>query len=202
METRAVRDLTILLPGDQPGDLPLLNALPSHGDAISGRRVTGQVLARVHVTDTAVRGCWLTNADLSGARFESASFDRCVFRGSTLIGAHLTDVVLKNVIFENCRLDYASINRARTLGPTAFLGCSLAETAIEDSTFTQAALDNCNLTGLALDTTDLRGADLRGNDLAAIAGITNIRGATISDHQLPGISEALVRDLELMIKTG
>ncbi|MQA27598.1 MAG: hypothetical protein GEU94_19535 [Micromonosporaceae bacterium] len=200
MKTRTIRDLTILLPGEDPADLEPLDAPPRDDEAIARRLITGQAWTRAHITSATLSGCWLINADLSAMVFESVTLDRCVLRGATLIGARLADVTLKNVIFENCRLDYATFHNTRTTGPTAFLGCSLTETTLEHCKLTQAAFDGCKLAGTTLDATDLRSADLRGNDLSTIAGITCLRGATVSEDQLPSITDALARDLELRIK--
>ena len=63
METRAIRDLTVLLPGDDPDDLPQLDGLPRDDGAISGRRITGQALIRARITETI--GCCLRGVTIS-----------------------------------------------------------------------------------------------------------------------------------------
>lgn len=180
METRTIRGLAVLLPGEDPEDLEAVDGLSRDGAAVNEHIVTGDSWTRAHLTDVVVNRCWLVNADLSSIRLEGVTLDRCVLRGCTLVGANITDATLKNVIFENCRLDYATFSNVRASAPVAFLGCSLADTTFEAS--------------------DIRGADLRGNDLSTIVGITSLRGATLSSEQLSGLTEAFIHDLDLKVK--
>jgi uncharacterized protein YjbI with pentapeptide repeats len=197
MEIRRLRDSSAALPGEEPGDLDLLQSPPRPGDVITDVLIGEDRLARAELLRVNLSRSWLINADLSSIRWEAGAIDRCLFRGCTLVGANLNQLTLKNVIFENCRLDYATLSQIRTAGPTLLIGCSLIETTLHQATLTAAAFDNCKLAATHFDECDLRGADLRGNDLAAITGVTSLRGARLEETQLAGLTEAVVRDLHL-----
>lgn len=143
---------------------------------------------------------WLLNADLTNTHWDSGAIERCAFRGCTFVGANLTAITVKNVIFENCRFDYATLSQVRTTGPTLFLGCSLTDTTFTQTNLTAAAFDSCKLAATHFDECDLKGTDLQGNDLTSITGISSLRGARLSTSQLAGLTEAVVRDLQLDLR--
>jgi uncharacterized protein YjbI with pentapeptide repeats len=116
-------------------------------------------------------------------------------------GLHVVDSRLTNVLFENCRLDYATLATVRSTGPVAFVNCTLVEASITGGKLDKASFDDCRMTNLELDHTDLRGADLRNNQLETITGITSLRGATLTPHQLTDLSTALIKDLSLRIES-
>lgn len=199
MDTRTIRDTTILLPGRE-NDLDPTNIVPRDGVAISDRLIGGDTLARTNLIKATITRTLIVNADLSSARLIDTRWDRCVLRGCTLIGANITGGTFKNVIFENCRLDYATFDQVRTAGPTAFVGCALTETTFTSCGLTLVTFDGCKLASTEFDSADLRGADLRGNDLSRLIGIGSLRGAVIGEEQVAGLTEALMRDLELIVK--
>jgi uncharacterized protein YjbI with pentapeptide repeats len=199
MDTRTIRDRTILLPGGE-NDLDPTDIVPRDGVVVADRLIGGHTLERANLTKLTITRTLMVNADLSSARLTDTRWDRCVLRGCTLIGANITNGTFKNVIFENCRLDYATFDQVHTAGPTAFVGCALTETTFTRCGLTSMTFDGCKLAATEFDSTDLRGADLRGNDLSTLIGIGSLRGAVIGHEQLPGLTEALMRDLDLIVK--
>jgi len=192
-----MRDTTAVLPGEDPDDFDQVEAAPSPGAAVTDALVTDDIWTRAELTQVTLSRSWLLNADLSSTRWDGGAIERCVFRACTLVGANIGNTTLKNVIFENCRLDYAAFSHVRTVGPTLFFGCSLTETTFQHSNLTAAAFDGCKLAATSLEECDLRGTDLRGNDLAAITGVASLRGARLTVTQLAGLTEAVVRDFQL-----
>lgn len=201
METRRLRDISAALPGEDPDDLDVLEVSPRPGDVVTDALIDDDLWVRADLAQVSLSRSWLINADLSSIRWEIGAIDRCLFRGCTLVGANLDQLTLKNVIFENCRLDYATLSQLRTTGPTLFIGCSLIEATLHQSSLTAAAFDGCKLAATHFDECDLKGADLRGNNLAAITGITSLRGARLSETQLAGLTEAIAKDLQLDLRS-
>lgn len=200
MDTRALRDLAVLLPGEDPDDLDQLDGPPCEGSALAERLVTGDAWTRAQLVKMNISRSWFVNADLASCRFDSVTLDRCVLNGCTLVGAQWNDVTLKNVVFENCRIDYATFTDIRTVASVALIGCSLTEATFTRCKLGVAAFDGCRLTATSFEASDLRGADLRGNDLSSVTGIESLRGAIVSDDQLPGLIEAVVSDLDLSVR--
>ncbi|BCJ63634.1 pentapeptide repeat-containing protein [Polymorphospora rubra] len=199
METRTIRDLGVLLPGDESDDLDPVERLPRAGAAMSERTVSGDVWTRAELDGVTVGRTWFVDADLDRSHFDTVTLDRCAFRGCSVMGVHWENLALRNVIFENCRLDYATFTKIKTSGPVAFLGCSLTETTFAGGKLAPSVFDNCRMAGTTFDGCDLRGADLRGNDLSGLDVVTDLRGVRLSAAQLPALTELIVRTLAIRI---
>ncbi len=199
MQTRTLRDLTVLLPGDEPDDLDPIDYTPRQGASVAERVITADVWARAELTGVTVARSWLINADLGAGRFDAVTLNRCVFQGCSLIGANWDSVTLKNVIFENCRLDYATFSALKATGPVAMIGCALTETTFAGK-LTPSLFDHCKFSATDFGGCDLRGADLRGNDITGLTGVLPLRGACFSPSQLPELTELLINDLALKIQ--
>lgn len=201
VDTRKIRDLVILLPGDEPEDLDAVDSIPADKSIVAGQVVERDVWTRTKLTGCTITRSWLINADLSTIDYSEIAFDRCVFRDCSLMGARLSESTLKNVIFENCRFDYATLTTVRATGPVVFLGCSLTETMFDRCKLGTAVFDGCKLSAPIFKSCDLRGADLRGNDLSKVIGVTtSLHGSVISEDQFVAFTEAVTRELELTIK--
>jgi uncharacterized protein YjbI with pentapeptide repeats len=199
MQTRAIGALTVLLPADAD-ELDETSDVPREHGLVADRLVTGDVWSRANLGGVTLSRCRLVNADLSSTVFDDVTMDRCILRGCSLVGARLASVTMKNVIFENCRLDYATLNGVRATGPTAFLGCSFTNTTLTACVLPGVVINDCKLAGTELDGCDLRRADLTGNNLSGIDGATSLRAAVISQSQVPGLTEAIIRELKITIK--
>ncbi|GAA2525764.1 pentapeptide repeat-containing protein [Winogradskya humida] len=199
MQIRAVRDLKVVLPGDEPDDLPRWGRIPGDGEAVTEVVITGDIWSHATLENISMTRSWLTDADLSAMSLTAARLDRCVLTGCSLVGAHLDTVSLKDVIFENCRLDYATLSRLKAAGPVAFIGCSLTETTLSSCTLPTMTFDNCKLAGLSIENCDMRGVDLRGNSLTGLSAATALRGVVLSDSQLPALTQLLLDELSIIV---
>src|SRR5262245_8961309 len=117
MNTRTVRDTTLLLPGDEHEILDVADITPHDGATVSDRLISGDAWMRATLSKVTITRSRMTNADLSSTRIINNKWDRCVLHGCTLIGANLVGGMFKNVIFDNCRLDYAALDHIRATGP-------------------------------------------------------------------------------------
>lgn len=217
MESRPVRELRILLPSIDEADLTeVVTADPANlryrrvgaadwsrlrleGISITGCRISGTTLRESVWEASKISGSLFEQVDLSSARLEGAKLDRTHLIGCRLSGVALTESTMSNVLFENCRLDYATFRGVRTTGPVAFINCTLTEASLSGCRWSEVVLDRCRLTGVELDGSDLRGTDLRGNPLDSIRGLSSLRGTTITVDQLSDLTRALVSDLELHV---
>jgi uncharacterized protein YjbI with pentapeptide repeats len=216
--TRSVRDLEIELPVLDAGELEPVSA-PWHGNlndahVKTGKSVSGVLLdarlRRSHLEnldltgavweDVAAIGCRFERVDLTAARLTGVTLERCHFIGCKLTWAHLSESSLNHVLFENCRLDAATLDEVETTGPTGFSGCVLVNTVVRDCQLNQASMVGCRLRQISFDSCDLRGADLRGNRLSEISGISSLRGVTIEPAQLADLTDAVMRDLGVVVR--
>ncbi len=219
METRTIGEARILLPDLDPADLDEVTGEPDgelvealvegaswtglqlSGDRMSQSRLVGVDLSDAVWRNVVVYGCRFERVDFSSARLLGVTLERCEFAGCRMTGVNLAKGTLKNVVFEDCRLDYATLTETRTTGPVGLANCNLTNAALTRCEFTKAVLAGCRLTELELDTCDLHGADLRGNELSGILGLFSLRGATIGDDQLPSLAMIAARELELDVRS-
>jgi len=215
---RSVRDLEIELPALDAGELEPVSA-PWPGNLNDAHVKTGNGtrtslidsrLRRSHLEnldltgsvweDVSAAGCLFERVDLTAARLTGVTLERCHFIGCKLTWAHLSESTLDHVLFENCRLDAATLDEVTTAGPTGFSGCVLVNAVVRDCRLDQVAITGCRMRQVTFDSCDLRGADLRGNRLAEISGINSLRGVTIEPAQLPDLTDAVMRDLGVIVR--
>jgi uncharacterized protein YjbI with pentapeptide repeats len=216
--TRSVRDLEIELPALDPGELdPIVapwqgNLNEAHVKDGSGNRIglLDARLRRSHLEDLdlggavwedgSAVGCRFERVDLSSSQLTGVTFTRCHFLNCRLTWAQFSEITLDHVLFENCRLDAATFDEVTTAGPTGFTGCVLVNAVPRDCRLGRAALMGCRMRQMSFENCDLKGADLRGNRIAEITGITSLRGVTIEPAQLADLTDAVMRDLGVIVR--
>jgi uncharacterized protein YjbI with pentapeptide repeats len=159
---------------------------------ITGLRAHRTRLEKLRVDSVEFSGC-----DLSTLRWTDSRMSRTVFRDCRLMGAALEDLVLDNVLFENCKLDYSAFVRVRAAGPVIFAGCSLREAAFVAADLGAALIDDCDLRLTEFDGGTYRGLDLRGNDLSRLRGLSSLKQVVIDHAQTLQLAEALSAELDV-----
>ena len=215
---RTVHEIDIELPTLDLGELEPVTA-PWGGnlneaDLVGGRAIRTTLidarLRRSHLEnldlngviweDVTVSGCRFEKIDFTSSRLTGLTLERVHFVNCKLTWAHLAESRLSNVLFEGCRLDAATLDDITTTGPTGFVGCVLVNTVLRDCVLGQAAMQGCRLRQMSFESCDLRGADLRGNQLSEVSGMNSLRGVTIEPAQLPGLTDAVMRDLGVIVR--
>ena len=137
-------------------------------------------------------GCDFPALSISGCKLTRVKFTNC-----KLLGARLEDVTAEHVVFDHCKLDYATFETLRAKGPVAFTNTALREARFTGCEMSTVAFDQCELRLTEFDRGGYRGMDLRDNDLASVRGITNLRGVKLRDTQTLQLAQALAADLDL-----
>ena len=165
------------------------------------RLLTGKVqeLRTARAGFTEVRG---DSVEFSGCNFSSLNWTaskltRVRFTNCKLLGAQLTDMTMDHVVFADCKLDYATVERLKTVGPVVFSGCSLAEAQFDGCDLSSALFDACAMELTEFSRGTYRGCDLRGNDLSSARGVANLHGIVIDRAQTFQLAEALAFDLSV-----
>jgi uncharacterized protein YjbI with pentapeptide repeats len=146
-----------------------------------------------------LHGVEIVGCDLGTVRWSDSKLTRVVLRDCKLMGAALADIALNDVLFETCRLDYATFERVRATGPVAFIDCVLSEAAFTDCDVSDVVFSACPLQRTEFGPGRYRGADLRGNDLSDIRGAGNLAEIHISHGQQAELAAALVSELGITI---
>jgi uncharacterized protein YjbI with pentapeptide repeats len=219
METRTIRGRTFLLPdpgreGLDEHDAPptrsqtLTEVLVTEADwaraQLQDATITHSVLTRVALADAHLASCrfsatTFSGVDFSASRWEDSKLERCVVRGCAFMGVNLANMTAENVIFEDCRLDYAYLSAVRAVGNVAFVRCSMREASFEGCRLPQAIFADCTLADTEFFGCDLRGADFRGSNIERIRGVDSFKGVTLDSGQLHQLTTALANDLEIVV---
>ncbi|WP_405978900.1 pentapeptide repeat-containing protein [Streptomyces sp. NBC_00158] len=221
MATRTFGHVTVTLPElDEPGlYLSHVDTLDSprgavqdftYGDAdlrsldladtqlITGR-ITGVHSKKVEFEGLSLHGVEITSSDLGAARWSESKLTRVHLRDCKLMGAALDGVVLDDVLFEGCKLDFATFEKVRVTGPVAFIGCVLTEATFTDCDLSDAVFNDCTLRLTEFGTGRYRNTDLRENDLSALRGVANLSKVRIDHGQQADLAEALVGELDIAL---
>jgi uncharacterized protein YjbI with pentapeptide repeats len=212
-----VREHIIDLP-EQGTDLTAVADFPDgmlRGFALIGHQYSGLVAAGLQLARGKIEGLTAPGTRFEDARFEDVEFTGCdltraVFTDMQLTRVRFIDCTLTeasfelvhaaDVTFEDCRIGSAQFDVLITDGPLAFLGSGLRETAFTACKLGRAVMHECDLQLTEFDAQgEYEGLDLRGNDVAALLGITNLHRATVSLTQARAMAEALISHAGLRI---
>jgi len=135
----------------------------------------------------------LTNANLSGSRFDDcglsgAHFIGAILRGASLKFAYLAEARLRNADFSFAYLDDAVFKKAQLQGATFtqtsliradFTDGTLDEARFSQATIREAIFNNASLRGAVFSQTDVsagsfKGADVEGADFTAAIGFSSV----------------------------
>ncbi|MFD7099996.1 pentapeptide repeat-containing protein [Streptomyces xanthophaeus] len=221
MATRTFGHATITLPDlDEPGlylstvdslgssrgtlqDFAYTDADLRSLDLAETQLVTGRIAGirakRAELEQVNLHGVEIGDSELGSARWTGSKLTRVHVRDCKLMGTSLDGLVLDDVLFEGCKLDFATFEKVRATGPVAFIGCVLTEATFTDCDLSDAVFTDCTLRLTEFGTGRYRNTDLRENDLSAIRGVANLAKVRIDPGQQSDLAEALVHELDIII---
>jgi uncharacterized protein YjbI with pentapeptide repeats len=150
-------------------------------------------LERLGLTDSELLRC-----DLAAARCTGSSFIRVGVSGTRLAGTDLSRSLIKDVVFEDCKLDMANF-RFTKLTRVRFISCTLHETDFQMAELTDVEFQSCQLLKTAFDRCKPRSVDARTSQLHDIRGWQSLRGLTIDPIQLAAVAPELAAELGLKV---
>jgi uncharacterized protein YjbI with pentapeptide repeats len=120
-----------------------------------------------------------SDADWANERARGLSAQRVELRRCRLTGAELAEAVLRDVVFDECRLDLVGLRHA-TLERVVFRDCRMTECDLYGSTLKDVLFERCELREATLSTCTLERVELRGCDLTALRGAEALAGARMT----------------------
>lgn len=149
---------------------------------------TNTSLLRANLSNAKAHHADFSGANASSALFIAAEADQAQFRGTSLVGADLTEAHLTQANFTEARLREATLAganlneatlvradlHAADLRDSILSGANLTEADLSESRLTQANLQNANLQNANLQNANLQNVVLQGANLAG----ANFQGAT------------------------
>ncbi|MFE5523821.1 pentapeptide repeat-containing protein [Streptomyces virginiae] len=180
------------------GDADLRSLDLAETQLVTGR-IAGIRAKRAELEQVNFHGVEIGDSELGSARWTGSKLTRVHVRDCKLMGAALDGLVLDDVLFEGCKLDFATFEKVRATGPVAFIGCVLTEATFTDCDLSGAVFTDCTLRLTEFGTGRYRNTDLRENDLSAIRGVANLAKVRIAPGQQSDLAEALVHELDIII---
>ncbi len=151
-------------------------------------------LEKFGLSDVLLKGC-----DFSAATCADGSWLRVHVKGGRLTGVDLSNAALKDVIFEDCKLDLANF-RASKLTRVQFVRCHLKETDFQMATLNNVSFVSSELEKVAFSRVTLKNVDARTSQLFDIRGWSSLKGLTIDSMQLVGVAPELANEIGLQIE--
>ena len=137
-------------------------------------------LSKLDLTGTEAPGLTLTDAFVAAGswanlRAARGSLDWVEARELRATGADFTEAVLKDVVFEDTRLDLASFRFAK-LERVVFRDCRLEEADFHGAVLASVAFERCNLRAASFAEATCDRCELRDCELSELEGIEGLRG--------------------------
>jgi uncharacterized protein YjbI with pentapeptide repeats len=166
---------------------------------LSQCRFKGADLSGVGLQRAAVADCSFESSNLANLRAGRSSLIRSRLSVLRMTGFTWLDGVVKDVTFEECRLDLSSW-RFTGFTSVVFANCNLARADFAGADLTGAQFLGCDLTGAQFSNAKMSGARFSGCTLIDIGGVTSWAGAVVRDQDLVALSYTLAAALGIRIE--
>jgi uncharacterized protein YjbI with pentapeptide repeats len=117
-----------------------------------------------------------TDLDWANERSPRLSLQRVELRRCRLTGAELGEATLRDVVFDECRIDLVNLRHAK-LERVVFRDCRMTECDFYETSLKDALFERCELREATFSGCTLQRVELRGCDLAGVRGADALRGA-------------------------
>lgn len=196
-----------------------LQAALRHDDSLSGFSVSNQAIAKAKTKALTITESKLEKITASEANFEKLGlsdvlFERCdltatncaesswrrvYFKNMRCSGLKLQTSMLKDVLFEDCKLDLSNF-RFTKMKNVLFIDCVLDEADFYSAELDNVQFQSCSLFKTEFSAAKCKSVDLRTSEIADVLGIEGLKGATIDGVQLISLAPLLASQLGLKIK--
>lgn len=161
---------------------------------LDGVRAPEVSLRYANVTESAWSG-W----DVPILRAARANWRDLEIEGTRSGSVEAYESTWNGVHFVNCRLGFVNLRGAH-LQDVAFTDCTIDELDLGQSKITRFAAPGTRISQLIVEQATLQHVDLRGADLEGLAGLSALRGATISSLQLQQLAPLLAADRGISVR--
>ncbi len=162
-------------------------------------RVDGVRAAEVSLRYATVAESAWSGWDVPILRTARASWRDLEIDGTRSGSVEAYESTWKGVHFVNCRLGFVNLRGAH-LQDVAFTDCTIDELDLGQAKLTRFAAPGSRISQLIVEQSTLQHVDLRGADLDGLAGISALRGATISSVQLQQLAPLLAADRGITVR--
>jgi len=118
----------------------------------------------------------VVDPDWANVRAPRVSLERVVIRRARLTGAELSEARLRDVVFDECRIDLAGLRVAK-LERVVFRDCRMSECELYNASLKDVLFERCELREATFSGMTIQRVELRGCDLTGARGADALRGA-------------------------
>jgi uncharacterized protein YjbI with pentapeptide repeats len=151
-------------------------------------------LEKLSLTDVELKAC-----DFSAARCPESSVVRTHINGGRMTGIDLSRSSIKDVVFEDCKLDMANFRFAK-LTRVQFIHCMMSETDFQAAELSEVEFQDSYLEKVEFGQCKIYNVDACSSELVNIRGWQYLKGLTIDPTQLIMVAPQLAFELGLKIK--
>jgi uncharacterized protein YjbI with pentapeptide repeats len=169
--------------------------------SITDRRLSNGRISRINAQRATLNRVSIQSAYIESCVFTSAEWVECIlnrviFRDCKILGATFSGGKWANVVFDECKIEYAEFDSIRATAPVAFLNTVFSEVTFEGCDLPGGHMSGCQLRKVEFVGGGFHEFDLRHTDLSTIRGAANLAGAVVSPGQRQELAEALVSELD------
>ena len=138
------------------------------------------------------------DVDWANRRAQRLSALRVELRRCRLTGTELAEATLRDVTFDECRIDLVGLRHAR-LERVVFRDCRMSDCDFYGSSLCDVLFERCELREATFSTCTFERVELRGCDLAGLRGPEALRGARLPWSDIVGNAALFATALGLEI---
>lgn len=150
-------------------------------------------VAKFDVTDCDLRAC-----NFTASKFPESSWHRVSIEGARCSGLQITNGILKNVDFKNCKLEMVNFRFSR-LESVAFEDCVINDVDFYDAQLKNVEFVNCTINNVTFASARMVSVDISKSAVDGINGINSLRGVTMSYDQLMQLAPAFAAEAGIKI---
>lgn len=168
---------------DAQADGVRLNAGSTEYAGIERARLTQVDMSGADLTGLQAMDVLFAQCDLSNGVWYEPSLHRIAFVGGRLTGLSILQGTLKNVLLQDCNLQWAQF-RFNKFTRVRFERCILAHADFHGSDLSGVTFAECDLQEAQFHQAQLQGTDFRGSKITGLgAGVAELQGAIFEPPQ-------------------
>ena len=151
-------------------------------------------LSRFDVLNTEFIGCSFT-----ASKFPHSSWHTTLIEGARCSGMQVTESVLKNITYRNCKLELANFRFTR-LENIIFEDCVLDDVDFYSAQLKNVEFIRCTLNKVTFANARMLKVDISQSTIDGVNGISSLRGVTASYDQIMQLTPMFAAEAGIKIK--
>jgi uncharacterized protein YjbI with pentapeptide repeats len=140
----------------------------------------------------------LVRCDLSASKFFGAGLLRSEFLGCRATGIQLGESTIKDVSFQNCKLNMVSFRKCK-LERVIFENCILDDADFNNAHLIDVTFVNCEMRGTDFSGASCSRVDLTKTSVGDLKGVRSLKGARVLPEQAITLTPLLCAELGIVI---